>query len=130
MPIKQALWLGAGGLVTAVLYLSVLAGPAFFLLQYLTQLPLLCVGLAFGIFSLLAASLISILFTVVADPALTIVLVFGYIGPVLASEVSNRGRGVVPGGPDSGGANDLCADSICFCSGLVFGAGRRVSRAY
>jgi len=83
MPIKQALWLGAGGLVTAALYLSVLAGPAFFLLQYLTQLPLLCVGLAYGLFSLIAASLISILFTIVADPGLTIVFVLGYIGPVL-----------------------------------------------
>ena len=83
MPIKQALWLGAGGLVTAALYLSVLAGPAFFLLQYLTQLPLLCVGLAFGLFSLVATSLISVLFTVVADPGLTIVFVLGYIGPVL-----------------------------------------------
>ena len=83
MPIKQALWLGAGGLATAALYLSVLAGPAFFLLQYLTQLPLLCVGLAYGLFSLGAASLISVLFTVVADPGLTIVFVLGYIGPVL-----------------------------------------------
>ena len=83
MPTKQALLLASGGLLAAALYLSVLAGPAFFLLQYLTQLPLLCVGLAYGLFSLIAASLIAIVFTAVADPSLIIVFGLGYVGPVL-----------------------------------------------
>ncbi|MEE2694294.1 MAG: hypothetical protein VX884_02290 [Pseudomonadota bacterium] len=94
MPTKQALLLGLGGSVAAALYLSVLAGPAFFLLQYLTQLPLLCVGLVYGFYSLIAASLISIVFTAVADPGLTIVFVLGYVGPVLfiVQRVSLRRR--------------------------------------
>lgn len=83
MPAKQVLLLGSGGLIAAALYLSVLAGPAFFLLQYLTQLPLLCIGLAYGLFSLVAASLIAIVFTAVADLGLTVVFVLGYVGPVL-----------------------------------------------
>ena len=83
MPTKQAFWLGLGGLAAAALYLSVLVGPALFLLQYLTQLPLLCVGLAYGLFSLGAASLISVVFTAIADPNLTIVFVLGYVGPTL-----------------------------------------------
>jgi hypothetical protein len=83
MPIKQALVLGLAGLLSAGLYLSVLAGPAFLLLQYLTQLPLLCVGLAFGLSSLIVTVLVSVVFTAFSDPAQTIVFVLGYAGPAL-----------------------------------------------
>ena len=83
MPIKQALVLGFAGLISAGLYLSVLAGPAFLLLQYLTQLPLLCVGLAFGLSSLIVTTLVSVVFTAFADPALTVIFVLGYAGPAL-----------------------------------------------
>ena len=36
------------GLLTGGLYLSVMGGPAFILLQYLTQLPLFLVGFSLG----------------------------------------------------------------------------------
>ena len=83
MPTKQVLMLGLAGVASAGLYLSVMAGPAFFLLQYLTQLPLLCVGLAFGVASVFVTALVSIILTAAIEPNLTIVFMLGYAFPTV-----------------------------------------------
>ena len=44
------------GLLTGGLYLSVMGGPAFILLQYMTQLPLFLVGFSLGFVPALMSS--------------------------------------------------------------------------
>ena len=84
MPIQLVLTIAAvAGLLTGGLYLSVMGGPAFILLQYLTQLPLFLVGLSLGFVPALVSSGVALVIAVVTDATLGLVFFIGYIGPTL-----------------------------------------------
>ena len=71
------------GLLTGGLYLSVMGGPAFILLQYLTQLPLFLVGFSLGFVPALMSSGVALVIAVVTDATLGLVFFISYIGPTL-----------------------------------------------
>ena len=84
MPIQLVLTIATvAGLLTGGLYLSVMGGPAFILLQYLTQLPLFLVGLSLGFVPALVSSGVALVIAVVTDATLGLVFFIGYIGPTL-----------------------------------------------
>ena len=84
MPAKWVLTVAmVAGVLTSGLYLSVMGGPAFILLQYLTQLPLFLVGLGLGFLPTLLSSLVALAVALMTDVALGLVFIIGYIGPTL-----------------------------------------------
>ena len=84
MPAKLVLTVAmVAGVLTSGLYLSVTGGPAYLLLQYLTQLPLFLVGLGLGFVPTLLSSCVALAVALITDLTLGLVFVVGYIGPTL-----------------------------------------------
>ena len=84
MPTKWVLTVAAvAGLLTSGLYLSVMGGPAYILLQYLTQLPLFLVGLGLGFIPTLLSSCVALVVALITDVTLGLVFFIGYVGPTL-----------------------------------------------
>ena len=72
-----------GGLLSGLLFLSALGGPAFILLQYVAQLPLFAVGLALGLGPVVIAGAVASALTLVVDVVSGLVFVLVYGLPVL-----------------------------------------------
>ncbi|MDP6352563.1 MAG: DUF2232 domain-containing protein [Alphaproteobacteria bacterium] len=72
-----------GGLLSALLFLSAMGGPALILLQYITQLPLFVVGLALGLGPAVVAGVIASAVTFLVDSLPGVIFAVGYALPVV-----------------------------------------------
>lgn len=107
-------WGIAGGVVSAVLFLSVLTNTSFLLFQYLAHLPLFAVGLAFGLWAVVIAGLTGSAISLVVDGVPGLVFIVVYALPVillvrfalLSRAVAESGSGPAPGGTVDARADD------------------------
>jgi len=80
--VRPLAWAFAGGLASALLFLSFHGGPAFIMVQYIAHLPLFAVGFAFGLVPVVVAGATAATVATITNLVTGLVFVVAYALPV------------------------------------------------